>query len=98
MPAMAMDFSVSSGDLTNAKPGQHIRAELVVSENGDFRLEKIWPAEPAVVAEVESAALALSQDSAIRGNHAYREVGETAPEFALFDQDGRVVKSFVVDR
>jgi protein SCO1/2 len=93
MPAMAMDFSISDGDLANSKPGQRIRAELVVSGNGDFRLEKIWPAEPTAVAEVDSAALALSQDSAIRGNQAYREVGENVPEFALFDQDGRVVKS-----
>ena len=93
MPAMAMDFSVSSGDLANAKAGQHVRAELVVSGNGDFRLEKIWPADPSAVAAVESAALALSQDSAIRGNRAYREVGENVPEFTLFDQEGRVVKS-----
>ena len=93
MPAMAMDFAVASGDLANAKPGQRIRAELVVSGNGDFRLEKIWPAAPADVAAVESASQALSQDSAIRGNHAYREVGEAAPEFTLFDQDGRMVKS-----
>jgi protein SCO1/2 len=93
MPAMAMDFSVSAGDLAIAKLGQRIKAELVVSGNGDLRLEKIWPADPAAVAEVDSAALALSQDSSIRGNRAYREVGEHAPEFALFDQDGRVVKS-----
>jgi protein SCO1/2 len=93
MPAMAMDFSVADGDLANAKPGQQIRAELVVSGNGDFRLGKIWPDDPSAVAAVESASLALSQDASIRGNHAYREVGETAPTFTLFDQDGRVVNS-----
>ena len=93
MPAMAMDFPVSAGDLAIAKAGQRIKAELVVSANGDFRLEKIWPADPEAIAEVNMAALALNQDSAIRGNRAYREVGENAPAFALFDQDGRVVKS-----
>jgi protein SCO1/2 len=93
MPAMAMDFSVSAGDLAIAKPGQRIRAELVVSDNGDFRLERIWPAEPTAVAEVVSAEQTLSQDTAIRGNRAYREVGETVPAFTLFDQDGGVVKS-----
>ena len=93
MPAMAMDFSVSGGDLAIVKTGQRIRAELVASGNGDFRLEKIWPADPEAVAAVESAAQALNQDSTIRGNRAYREVGEAVPAFVLFDQDGRVVKS-----
>jgi protein SCO1/2 len=93
MPAMAMDFDVSPGDLAIAHPGRRIRAELVTSGNGDFKLENIWPADPAETAAIEAASTALGQETVIRGNQAYREVGENAPAFVLFDQDGRLVKS-----
>jgi protein SCO1/2 len=93
MPAMAMDFDVSAGDLAIARPGRHIKAELVVTGNGEFKLEGIWSVDPVETAPVETAAKTLEQDTVIRGNRAYREVGETAPEFVLYDQDGRVVKS-----
>lgn len=93
MPAMTMDFDVSAGDLANARPGRRIRAELVETGQGEFRLEKIWPAEATENALVENAANALSQETVIRGKQAYREVGEQAPEFVLYDQTGSVVKS-----
>jgi protein SCO1/2 len=93
MPAMAMDFVVSEGDLAIAQMGRRIRGELVTTGNGDFTLEKIWPDEAAGSARIEAAAKALAQDTVIRGNRAYREVGENAPEFTLYDQDGKVVGS-----
>jgi protein SCO1/2 len=93
MPAMAMDFDVSAGDLAIARPGQRIKAELVTTGNGEFALERIWPADPGEISSVETAAKNLEQDTVIRGNRAYREVGEAAPDFVLYDQDGRVVKS-----
>lgn len=93
MPAMAMDFEVSAGDLANAHLGSRIKADLVTTGNGDFRLERIWPADPSETATVEAAANALSQETVIRGKQAFREVGEQTPEFTLYDQDGRVVKS-----
>ncbi|MFT3784504.1 MAG: SCO family protein [Nibricoccus sp.] len=93
MPAMTMDFDVNDGDLANARVGQRIRAKLVATGNGDFHLENIWPADPADTAAVQGAAEALNQETMIRGQHAYREVGENAPQFTLFDQDGKVVKS-----
>lgn len=93
MPAMTMDFEVSEGDLAIAVPGGRIRAELVEIGQGEFRLERIWPADPVDNAVVESAANALSQESVIRGKQVYREVGEHAPEFVLYDQSGCVVKS-----
>ncbi|HTJ79676.1 MAG TPA: SCO family protein [Rariglobus sp.] len=91
MPAMTMEFTVSDGDLANAKEGQRIRADLIIDAKGDARLEKIWPADPVADSTVEAAAGALRQDTAIRGKSAYREVGETVPDFALYDQDGKVV-------
>lgn len=91
MPAMTMEFSVTPGDAANAKVGQRIRAELVTEGNGDFRLEKIWVDDAAQKAAVDAASKALVQDTVARGNGAYREVGEAAPDFTLYDQDGRVV-------
>ncbi|MFT3869820.1 MAG: SCO family protein [Nibricoccus sp.] len=93
MPAMTMDFDVSAGDLAIATPGRRIRAELVEIGQGEFKLEKIWPADAAEKAIIDSAANALGQETVIRGKKAYREVGEQVPEFALYDQTGRVVKS-----
>jgi protein SCO1/2 len=93
MPAMTMEFVVSAGDLALAKPGQRIRAEMVPSKDGDFRLEKIWPDDKPAADAVAQGALQLRQDTHTRGKNVYREVGETVPDFALFDQNGRVVQS-----
>lgn len=93
MPAMTMEFVVSAGDAAVAKAGQRIRAEMIPSKDGEFRLEKIWPDDQALTATVASSALQLRQDTHTRGKSAYREVGETVPDFALYDQEGRVVQS-----
>jgi protein SCO1 len=93
MRAMIMDFIVSAADAAAAKPGQRIRAELIPVKDGGFRLEKIWPDDRAAEAVITASALALRQDTHSRGKGAYREVGETVPDFALYDQEGRVFQS-----
>ncbi len=93
MPAMTMEFIVSAGDLALAKPGQKIRAEMVPSTTGDIRLEKIWPNDQAAAATVAAGAAQLRQDTHTRGKHAYREVSEVVPSFALYNQKGEVVQS-----
>lgn len=93
MPAMTMEFAVAHGDATLAKAGQRIRAEVIPNDKGDWRLEKIWVDDRAADAEVAAQAGALRQDTLIRGKSAYREVGETIPDFALYDQTGKVVQS-----
>ena len=93
MPAMTMEFNVSAGDAALAKPGQKIRAEMVSPPDGELRLEKIWPADKATADTVAAVALQLRQDTHTRGKGAYREIGETVPDFALYDQSGRVVQS-----
>ena len=93
MPAMTMEFIGSAGDLAVAKPGQKIRAEMVPSKDGEYRLEKIWPDDKATADAVQAGALQLRQDTHTRGKNAYREIGETVPNFALYDQSGRVVES-----
>ena len=92
MPAMTMEFRVADGDLAIAKPGERIRAELVRSEGG-FQLERIWPDDRASATSIAAAANALRQDTSARGRGAYREVGENLPDFALYDQAGRVVRA-----
>ena len=91
MAAMTMEFVASVGDVANAREGQRIRAELVEREDGDLALEKIWPVDVAAEARIGAAGGALRQDTTIRGRHAYREVGENLPDFALYDQTGQVV-------
>ena len=90
MPAMTMEFQASKGDLQNARPGQRIRAELVVRGN-EYSLEKIWPDDTVTTRAIAAATNALVQDTSMRGKEAYREIGETLPEFTLLDQEGRTV-------
>ena len=91
MMAMTMEFAVTVGDVANAQSGQRIRAELVEREDGELALEKIWAIDTTADAQVGSASGALRQDTSIRGRRAYREVGENLPDFALYDQTGKVV-------
>ncbi len=93
MPAMTMEFGVSAADAAAFHAGQRIRAVLIPSTQGDWRLEQIWPDDRAAAAAVAAQAAALRQDTLIRGNAAYREIGEAMPDFTLYDQEGRVVSS-----
>jgi protein SCO1/2 len=93
MPAMTMEFAVSEGDAANARPGERIRAELVVEPAGTLRLEKIWPDDKVSLDTIDARARMLRQDTFAKGAGAFREIGEAVPDFALYDQDGRVVDS-----
>lgn len=91
MPRMTMEFHVNPGDLKVLRPGLRIRAK--VYEMGDgYYLEEIWPADPAAERVVDAAGRALRQDTVTRGATPYREVGENLPDFALYDQDGKIVQ------
>lgn len=90
MPSMTMEFKASAGDIANAKPDQRIRA-IMVEYKGEYSLEKIWPDDAVTVRALDAAAKELAQDTALRGKGAYREVGESAPDFTLLDQEGRTV-------
>ena len=83
----------SAADLAAAKPGERIRGELIPVKKGNWRLENIWPDDKPAAAAIAAQAAALRQDTLIRGQSAYREVGEKMPDFALYDQEGRVVQS-----
>jgi protein SCO1/2 len=94
MPAMVMEFIVSSGDLGVLKEGMYIRARMVQTDDG-YALHRIWPADRDKEGIIDAAGSALRQDTVIRGRGAYREIGENLPDFALYDQTGNVVQ---VDR
>ena len=93
MPAMTMEFAVSAGDAAVARAGERIRADLIPNKTGNFRLERIWPNDKVATDTVAAGAQVLHQDTHNRGNGVYREVGEKIPDFALYDQEGRVVQS-----
>jgi protein SCO1 len=90
MPEMTMEFKVGTGDLANAKSGQHIRGRMYL-RNGTPWLEDIWPDDTQTNARIAAATNALTQDTTMRGKEAYREVGEVLPDFTLLDQEGRAV-------
>ena len=92
MMAMTMEFKVTKADLENAREGQRIRAELVV-HGDEMSLEKIWPDDTVTRSTIDAATNALAQDTAMRGKEAYREIGETLPNFTLLDQEGRAVSA-----
>lgn len=93
MPRMTMEFMVGVGDLALAREGARLRATLVEEGEGEFRLERIWWENAEAEGRVGKAAAALREETGIRGRAAYREVGESLPDFALYDQEGRVVEA-----
>jgi protein SCO1/2 len=93
MPAMTMEFAVSAGDAAAARPGERIRAELVVERAGTVRLERIWPDDRVSLDTIDAGARMLRQDTLGKGGSAYREIGEAVPRFVLYDQNGLVVDS-----
>ncbi len=93
MPRMTMEFEVGPGDLALAKEGASLRATLVEAGEGRFRLEGVWWRDAVAEGAVQKAASQLREDTGIRGRAAYREVGENLPDFALYDQNGKVAEA-----
>jgi protein SCO1/2 len=92
MPAMAMEFTAPAADLSALREGQRIAARMIEAAPGEFRLDGLRVLDARAEAALASAALMLRQDTHARGRHAYREIGEVVPSFALLNQDGEVVR------
>lgn len=90
MPAMTMEFKIGEADPSVFKEGQKIAAKMIDEKNGDFRLEGIRILDVAKDSIVQAAARKLKEDTFVLGKNAYREIGEKAPTFALYDQNGDV--------
>ena len=91
MPAMTMEFFPDAADFASFKEGQRIAARLYEAAPGEFHLEGIRVLDARKDEVVAAATRALREDTFVRGRHAYREVGETAPRFTLYNQLGEVV-------
>jgi protein SCO1/2 len=89
MPAMTMEFSAAGVDLTKLREGQRLAARMGAPVDGVFPLTEFRLLDSPDDRAVAAAALALRQDTHTRGKHTYREVGETAPTFTLYNQDGK---------
>jgi protein SCO1/2 len=92
MPAMTMEFKVSIGDFTMAKPDMPIRAILFQNEEG-FVLKNIWPNKTEQSRILKKATDILQKDTESRGFRVYRDIGDSLPQFALYNQDAELVYS-----
>lgn len=89
MPAMTMEFTAPGVDLTKLREGQHLSARMGKPVDGVFPLTAFHVLDSPDDQAIAAAALALRQDTHTRGKNTYREVGESAPSFTLYNQDGR---------
>jgi protein SCO1/2 len=60
----------------------------LIESDGRSRLERVFPEDPAVLAEMTAAAAALRRDTVERGRLVARAEGDYAPGFVLWDQHG----------
>ncbi len=91
MPAMTMEFTIGSADFSVFKEGQRITARMTQPEPGTFLLERIRILDAEKDRIAAAAAAELRQETLIRGKSAHREVGENAPRFTLYNQEGQLV-------
>jgi protein SCO1/2 len=89
MPAMTMEFTAPGIDLSKLREGQRLTARMGTAADGVFPLTQFRVLNSQDDQAVTAAALALRQDTFTRGKDNYREIGETAPSFTLYNQDGR---------
>ena len=83
----SLTFKVSEGDLAWLKVDREIRG-VEVKEDEGVQLKQIFPASVEEESKMYVHNQALRRDTVERGEQAFREVGETLPSFALFDQEG----------
>jgi protein SCO1/2 len=84
-------LKVAQGDAKVPYAGHSIQGELSQSD-GQWRLDNIWPADPTVTGPAADAAAQLRRDTVEMGRKAVRGVGDTLPAFALYNQNGEVVR------
>ncbi len=95
LPAPEKDGSevlqVVRGDALVGYAGHQIQGELGKSE-GAWRLDNVWPADSSLVTTTADAAKEVGGDLVELGRKAYRDVGDTLPAFALYNQNGEIMR------
>lgn len=86
------EFALGKGDSLIVSPGDTIRGQAVPF-GGGYRLERIWPADPVTESIMAGVNRQLRRDTVSRGLNPTLKVGETLPDFALYDQNGKVFQS-----
>lgn len=80
-------YLIGRGDRAILEAGDQVRGRRV-RQGDDWRLERIFPADPEHVAVVARLGEQLQRETLRRGIKAFRTVGERVPRFALWDQRG----------
>lgn len=83
---------VGAGDAAIGYVGQTVRGELGQS-GGSWWFNNVWPADPAAEAVIKEASRSLQADTVTLGRNAFRDVGDDLPDFALYNQDGKLMRS-----
>ncbi len=82
-------YQVTGGDVAWLKLGREIRG-IATKEKEMLKLQQIFPAANKEESRMYVRNQELRSDTVDRGKQAFREVGESLPTFALFDQDGQI--------
>ena len=91
MPEMTMEFTIGDADFGSFKEGQRLAARMTQPEPGTFLLQGIRILDTEKERIAAAAAAELRQETQIRGKAVFREVGENAPRFTLYNQEGELV-------
>jgi protein SCO1/2 len=83
---------VGSGDAAIGYVGHKVKGNLHQS-GGAWRFDDIWPADPAGAITVTEVTRRLHQDLAEMGRKSYRDVGDHIPDFALYNQNGQLIRA-----
>ena len=92
MPAMTMEFNAPGLDFAQFRVGQKLAALMGPAVDAIFPLTGIRFLDTKEDAAVADAARKLREDTFTRGKNAFREVGEAAPVFTLYNQNGAAVR------
>ncbi len=92
LPAGETDFTIGKGDSLIFKVGNQVRGQVVRSASG-FQLTRIWPIGSFAERVTNNVNRQLHEDTLARNPAPFRHIGEPIPEFALYNQDGKVVLS-----
>jgi len=81
---------LSDGDYAVYKTKDEIEG-ILYSYKDQWRLKEVWPADEAVRERMEDINRELHQNTMMRGRKVIRQVGESLPPFALYNQLGELV-------